>query len=109
VPRVRTRGWRRQSALSLWDALTPFMDSGLRHVLCTDIERDGALEGPNLELYVEALRRHAQLQWQASGGVASGADLSALSACGVPAAISGKALLEERISIAELKAFLPNA
>ncbi|MGA2023867.1 MAG: 1-(5-phosphoribosyl)-5-[(5-phosphoribosylamino)methylideneamino] imidazole-4-carboxamide isomerase [Steroidobacteraceae bacterium] len=109
VPRVRTRGWQRQSALSLWDALAPFMDSGLRHVLCTDIERDGALEGPNLELYVEALRRHAQLQWQASGGVASGADLSALSACGVPAAISGKALLEERISIAELKAFLPNA
>jgi phosphoribosylformimino-5-aminoimidazole carboxamide ribotide isomerase len=109
VPRLRIHGWRQQSALALWEAVAGFADQGLTHVLCTDIERDGALEGPNLELYVEALRRHAQLQWQASGGVASGADLSALSACGVPAAISGKALLEERISIAELKAFLPNA
>jgi phosphoribosylformimino-5-aminoimidazole carboxamide ribotide isomerase len=109
VPRVRTRGWQEQSAVSLWDALARYADSELRHVLCTDIERDGALEGPNLQLYEEALRRFALLQWQASGGVASGADLSALSARGVPAAISGKALLEERISVAELKPFLPNA
>jgi phosphoribosylformimino-5-aminoimidazole carboxamide ribotide isomerase len=109
VPRVRTRGWQEQSALSLWDAIAQYSDSELRHVLCTDIERDGVLEGPNLELYDEALQRYAHIQWQASGGVASGADLSALSARGVPAAISGKALLEERISVAELKPFLPNA
>jgi phosphoribosylformimino-5-aminoimidazole carboxamide ribotide isomerase len=78
-------------------------------VLCTDIERDGALAGPNLELYSEALRRFPNIQWQASGGIAKGADLSALAACGVAAAISGKALLEERISLEELQPFLPNA
>jgi phosphoribosylformimino-5-aminoimidazole carboxamide ribotide isomerase len=78
-------------------------------VLCTDIERDGALAGPNLALYSEALRRFPQLQWQASGGIGSGADLVALAARGVPSAISGKALLEERISLEELRPFLPNA
>ncbi|HEX4023623.1 MAG TPA: 1-(5-phosphoribosyl)-5-[(5-phosphoribosylamino)methylideneamino] imidazole-4-carboxamide isomerase [Steroidobacteraceae bacterium] len=109
TPRVHTRGWRTDSALSLWDALAAYADSGVRHVLCTDIERDGALAGPNLALYAQALQRFPHIVWQASGGVASGADLAALAACGVPAAISGKALLEERITREELRPFLPNA
>jgi len=109
IPRVRTRGWREGGALSLWEALGAYAGSALTHVLCTDIERDGALGGPNLALYGEAMRRFPALAWQASGGVASGADLVALAACGVPAAISGKALLEERITRQELRAFLPNA
>jgi phosphoribosylformimino-5-aminoimidazole carboxamide ribotide isomerase len=109
VPRLHTRGWQNATALSLWEAMDEFAQYGLRHVLCTDIERDGALAGPNLALYAEALRRFPQIQWQASGGIAAGGDLSALAAAGVPAAISGKALLEERIAIEELQPFLPNA
>jgi phosphoribosylformimino-5-aminoimidazole carboxamide ribotide isomerase len=109
VPRIRTRGWQHDSALSLWDALPALCEAGLRHVLCTDIARDGAMAGPNLALYGEALRRFPQILWQASGGIASGTDLTALAALGVPAAISGKALLEERISLQELRPFLPNA
>ena len=109
VPRVRTRGWQRDSALSLWEALAPFEGSGLTHVLCTDIERDGALAGPNLSLYREALARFPAIAWQASGGIGGGADLRALAAGGLPAAISGKALLEERLSLEELRPFLPNA
>jgi phosphoribosylformimino-5-aminoimidazole carboxamide ribotide isomerase len=108
-PRIRTRGWRHGSGVLLWEALEPYLSHGLRHVLCTDVERDGALAGPNLVLYREALRRFPSLQWQASGGVAGGADLAALAACGVAAAISGKALLEERISREELQPYLPNA
>ena len=109
VPRLHTRGWQQQTALSLWDAMAEFSGHGLRHVLCTDIDRDGALEGPNLALYREALRRFAHIQWQASGGIANGGDLRALAALGVPAAISGKALLEQRIAVEELRSFLPNA
>ena len=109
IARVRTRGWRSAGVLSLWEAVNAFDGRGLRHVLCTDIERDGALAGPNLALYREALARFPQIEWQASGGIASGADLSALAGCGVPAAISGKALLEERITREELRPFLPNA
>jgi phosphoribosylformimino-5-aminoimidazole carboxamide ribotide isomerase len=109
VPRLAIRGWQQETSLSLWDALAAFQDSGLKHVLCTDIERDGALAGPNLALYDEALRRFPDIRWQASGGVGTGADLAALAAHGLPAAISGKALLEARICSEELRPFLPNA
>jgi len=109
VPRLRTRGWRHATELSLWDAVSGFESAGLRHVLCTDIERDGALQGPNLELYAEAVRREPGIAWQASGGVAGAADLVALADVGVAAAISGKALLEERIAPGEMRPFLPNA
>jgi phosphoribosylformimino-5-aminoimidazole carboxamide ribotide isomerase len=108
-PRVRTHGWLAGGTLTLWEALEPFRAHGLRHVLCTDIERDGALTGPNLALYREALRRCPELAWQASGGVRHAADLTALAALGVPAAVSGKALLEQRIHREELRPFLPNA
>ena len=109
IPRLRIRGWKHETALSLWDAVASFADLGVKHVLCTDIDRDGALAGPNLALYDEALRRFPHICWQASGGISTGADLAALSAHGLPAAISGKALLEQRIPIQELRAFLPNA
>ena len=72
----------RAGSLSLWAALAPFLAHGLKHVLCTDIERDGALTGPNLELYREARARHPQLAWQASGGVRDAADLAALARLG---------------------------
>lgn len=98
IPRVCTRGWRQTAALTLWDALAAYEGTALRHVLCTDIERDGTLTGPNLELYAEALRRHAALAWQASGGVRAAEDLSALAALGLAAAVIGKALLEGRIA-----------
>lgn len=108
IPRLRTRGWQQATPLSLWDAMEGFSGSGLKHVLCTDIDRDGALAGPNLELYAECLRRFPHIHWQASGGVGTGADLAALAARGVPAAISGKALLEGRIPVEELRPYLPN-
>ena len=109
VPRVATHGWQRQSDLSLWDAVDNYLDSGLLHVLCTDVGRDGALTGPNLGLYSEAVRRHPQIQWQASGGIRNAQDLHALTETGASSAISGKALLEELIPLEELQPFLPNA
>ena len=109
VPRLATHGWRTQSSLALWDAVAQFAACGLAHVLCTDVSRDGALNGPNLALYAEALQRFPTIQWQASGGIRDSADLQALAELGVQAAISGKALLEGRIPVEELRAFLPNA
>lgn len=109
VPRVRTRGWTQGGQLSLWHALEPFLAHGLKHVLCTDIDRDGALSGPSLELYREARQRFPEIAWQASGGVRDAADLVALDALGMAAAVSGKALLEERMTPKELRPFLPNA
>jgi phosphoribosylformimino-5-aminoimidazole carboxamide ribotide isomerase len=109
VPRLTTHGWQRRSEASLWDLLPPYVDAGLLHVLCTDVDRDGTLGGPNGELYGEAVRRFPGIAWQASGGVATGRDLAALATCGVAAAISGRALLEDRIPAEELQPYLPNA
>lgn len=109
VPRVQTRGWTRGTQLALWDAVEGFLSAGLRHVLCTDVARDGALAGPNVELYAEAQRRFPQIAWQASGGVRSASDLVALDRLGLAAAISGKALIEERLDPRELRAWLPGA
>jgi len=109
APLVRTHGWQRQSEHTLWSAVDGYLASELQHVLCTDVGRDGALTGPNLELYAEAVRRYPQIHWQASGGIRNANDLHALAETGATAAISGKALLEDLIPFEELQPFLPNA
>lgn len=94
TPMVATAGWTESSASSLWDvaALYP----GARHLLVTDISRDGMLNGPNVELLTEAVERLGGLQVQASGGIASLDDLRGLPTAG---AIVGKALWEGRIDL----------
>lgn len=109
VPLVAIHGWREQSAVSLWDLIDRYAGAGLRHVLCTDVSRDGALAGPNLALYREAVARFPAVAWQASGGVRDVSDLRSLAETGVAAAVSGKALIEGRIAPEELQPFLPDA
>ncbi len=109
VPRLATHGWLRDTSASLWEHADRLAALGVVHVLCTDIGRDGALAGPNLALYRECVRRFPAIAWQASGGVRDAADLAALAATGVAAAISGRALIEQRISPEELAPFLPAA
>ena len=104
-PQVRTRGWKTGTARSLWEALAIYPAAAVRHVLCTDIERDGALTGPNLDLYRDAVARFPRIAWQASGGVRDAADLEALAKIGVAGAVSGKALLEDRIAPESLQAW----
>jgi phosphoribosylformimino-5-aminoimidazole carboxamide ribotide isomerase len=108
VPHVMTHGWQQKSERSLWDAVECYGAPQLRHVLCTDVGRDGALTGPNLELYREAVQRRPDIAWQASGGIRNAGDLHALAKTGAAAAISGKALLENLIPLEELQPFLPN-
>jgi phosphoribosylformimino-5-aminoimidazole carboxamide ribotide isomerase len=77
----------------------------VRHVLCTDVDRDGLMQGPNLELYRAAQERFGHIAWQASGGVSSVSDLHALAALNVSAAISGKALLDGTLALEEIGSF----
>jgi phosphoribosylformimino-5-aminoimidazole carboxamide ribotide isomerase len=106
LPRVQTRGWLQSTPATLWDTVERFAPHGLRHVLCTDIALDGALQGPNLALYRECVRRYPSIDWQASGGVRDVGDLEALAATGAAAAVSGKALLEGRLDDAAVRRWL---
>jgi phosphoribosylformimino-5-aminoimidazole carboxamide ribotide isomerase len=107
--RITTHGWTEVSELTLDQAIARYLSPGLKHVLCTDVARDGALSGPNVELYAKAQAAHPLIAFQASGGIRDAADLYRLAESGVAAAISGKALLEQRIRFEEIRPFLPNA
>jgi phosphoribosylformimino-5-aminoimidazole carboxamide ribotide isomerase len=109
TPLLATHGWTRASKLSLGAAIERFALVGLKHVLCTDIDRDGALSGPNVELYRNCVRRWPGIEFQASGGVRDAGDLTALAAAGVTATVSGKALLEGRLKPEEIRPFLRGA
>ena len=109
TPYLTTHGWQEASETTLWDALARFQPSGIEHVLCTDVSKDGAMEGPNLALYRDCVDRWPAIAFQASGGVRNAADLAALAQIGMRRAVSGKALLEGRLSATEISSFLPNA
>lgn len=104
-PMLTTQGWTEESDISLWECLDEFEKVGARHILCTDVLRDGTLTGPNLDLYVEILNRYPALQLQASGGVRDIDDLKLLRELGVPGAITGKALLDGKITPDEIQSF----
>ena len=105
-PVVLTRGWVRESGHSLWELLERFCARGARHFLCTDIAQDGTLAGPNLELYQECSRRFPQAAVIASGGVGSLEDLRQLATTGAAAVVTGKALLDGRLTLEEVESFL---
>jgi phosphoribosylformimino-5-aminoimidazole carboxamide ribotide isomerase len=94
TPMVAVSGWAEDSGQSLWDVAGMYPQA--RHLLLTDIGRDGMLEGPNFALYEQAAQRLPDLKIQASGGVSSLADLDRLRTDG---AIVGKALWEGRIRL----------
>lgn len=109
TPWLATHGWIRDSRTSLWDCVDGYRDAGLRHVLCTDVGRDGALTGPSLSLYGEFRRRYPDIELQASGGVRHMNDLVELGNAGAAAAVTGRALLDGRIGASEVSSFLRGA
>lgn len=109
VPLITTHGWTRASETSVYECIESYRDLGLQHVLCTDVSRDGALAGPNVELYTSIIDSFPELQLQASGGVRNVKDLEGLRDSGIPAAITGRALLDGRITTAEVLSFRQNA
>jgi phosphoribosylformimino-5-aminoimidazole carboxamide ribotide isomerase len=109
TPQVATHGWTRPGNITLWQCIDTYLEVDLQHVLCTDISRDGAMTGPNIELYAQLIGKYPQIQLQASGGVRDINDLKALDRIGAPAAISGRALLDGKIDPTELTTFLPAA
>ena len=101
VPWPRIHGWMDRGDRDMWQVLDELVAGGLRHLLCTDISRDGALSGPNIDLYIEITNRYPDLKLQASGGVSSLDDLRRLKTSGASGIITGKALLENRFTIVD--------
>ncbi|MEM1438824.1 MAG: 1-(5-phosphoribosyl)-5-[(5-phosphoribosylamino)methylideneamino]imidazole-4-carboxamide isomerase [Pseudomonadota bacterium] len=105
IARVSTEAWQETSDSELVATIESFRAHGLKQVLCTDIGRDGALSGPATDLYARVMAACPGVALQASGGVSSIEDLRALRASGLDAAITGKALLEGRITDEEIRSF----
>lgn len=100
--KISVNGWKEDSALELDDFISDYMKKGISKVLCTDINKDGMLQGPSVELYRQLLARFPDIYLIASGGVSSVDDLIRLKEAGLPAAIVGKAYYEGRITIDQL-------
>ncbi|MGO4220730.1 1-(5-phosphoribosyl)-5-[(5-phosphoribosylamino)methylideneamino]imidazole-4-carboxamide isomerase [Lysobacter sp. TAF61] len=92
-------GWTENSTARLEDLVRRFADGGVRHLLCTDISRDGTLGGPNLDLYRLIVALAPELYVQASGGIRDIADILAARAAGCSGAVLGKALIERRFAL----------
>ena len=102
---VMVQGWQKPSGLSWKDLLGTFVPQGVRHVLCTDISRDGMLSGPSYKLYQTIQKAYPDVTLIASGGIRSLEDLRKLSAMGLGGAVLGKAIYENVISIRDLSRF----
>lgn len=105
--KIAVNGWLECSRLELMPFLDDYIKKGVTKVLCTDISRDGMLNGPSLELYKQIMEAHPDLHLIASGGISGMKDIEALNEAGIPAVVFGKAFYEGRITLQDLKAFLP--
>lgn len=101
--KIATSGWLETSELDLMDFLKEYISKGVTQTICTDISKDGMLEGPSTQLYKEILTRFPDLYLIASGGVSSMKDIDKLEKAGVPAVIFGKAIYEGRIKMEEIE------
>ncbi|MNG93876.1 1-(5-phosphoribosyl)-5-[(5-phosphoribosylamino)methylideneamino] imidazole-4-carboxamide isomerase [compost metagenome] len=96
---IAVAGWQENSGVSLEALIERFLPAGLKHVLCTDISRDGTLSGSNVELYRDLCARYPSVAFQASGGIGGLADIEALKDTGVRGVILGRALLEGKFDV----------
>lgn len=101
VRRVAVSGWQEDSGVTIEALLDDYLTVGLQHVLCTDIARDGTLNGSNVELYIDLCQRYPQVQFQSSGGIGTLADIAALKGSGVAGVIVGRALLDGKFTAQE--------
>ena len=100
--RVSINGWKEDSQEELVPFLDRYLSEGMRNVLCTDISKDGMLQGPAIALYREVMEHSPECHLIASGGVSSMDDIRALEAAGIPAVVFGKAIYEGKIKLEEL-------
>ena len=103
--KIAIGGWLEKTDIDVYIFMQSYMNKGVKQMFCTDIQKDGKLQGPSIDLYKKIIEKFPDLQLIASGGVSNMQDLIDLRAIGCSAAIVGKAIYENRITLEELSAF----
>jgi phosphoribosylformimino-5-aminoimidazole carboxamide ribotide isomerase len=103
--KIAVGGWIEKTNIDLYDFIESYIQKGVTQLFCTDIQKDGKLEGPSLALYQKVIAQFPNLQLIASGGVSKLQDLEDLRKIGCAAVIVGKAIYENKISLSELSKF----
>ncbi len=106
---IVTRGWQGKTKKDVWEHIQYFYDRGVQFAKVTDVNRDGVLEGPNFDLYREAVERFPNMEIVASGGVRSVADIEQLNDIGVWGVIVARALYEDKLDVRDLQPFFGQA
>ena len=104
--KIAIGGWFETTDISIYDFIEENLAEGIQHVFCTDISKDGLLQGPSINLYKKIINKFPTINLTASGGVSNTTDLIELKNMGCSAAIVGKAIYEGRITMNELKQFI---
>ena len=100
--KISINGWKEDSAEDLLPFLKYYINKGVVNVLCTEISKDGMLEGPATDLYKEVMAEYPNLNLIASGGISSNEDIKELNRYGIPSVVFGKAIYEGKIDMKEL-------
>lgn len=100
--KISINGWKEDSSEDLLPFLKQYTDKGVRNVLCTEISKDGTLQGPAIELYQQIMKAYPDMHLIASGGVSCNDDIRALETADIPAVVFGKAFYEGKIKVEEL-------
>ena len=103
---VATHGWLKESEVSIDAIIEQFLPFGLKQLICTDISKDGMLQGPNFALYTELKEKYPMVDTTLSGGISSMDDIRKAQELGLHSVIIGKAIYEGRITLKELEQWL---
>ncbi|MDB5226675.1 MAG: hisA [Bacteroidota bacterium] len=103
--KIAVNGWQESSGKDIYAYLDYYFEEGIDYVLCTDVSKDGMLNGPSIDLYKNIIEEYKEINLIASGGVSSMEDLQQLKEIGCYAAIVGKAIYEGRITLKQLSDF----
>ena len=106
--KIKIHGWKKDTDIDVFDFISEMISKGIEQIFCTDISKDGMMQGPAAELYKEILKTFPSLHLIASGGISCYDDLLILKEAGCTGAIVGKAIYEEKISMKQITDFIKN-
>ena len=104
--KIKIHGWKEETGIEVFDFIAELISKGIKSIFCTDISKDGMMQGPAIELYKEIMKRFTSLRLIASGGISCYEDLIALKETGCKGAIVGKAIYKGKITMKQIENFL---